>query len=128
MRLICIIFYQNYARELLQLFSLGLYQLNDAGTIQVGSDGHEIRTYRNHDISEYAKVFVGFAKQAKRGNVEDVSSSEYDRNEIDPLQIFAEKKDHFPKVGPMLSVSKRNKFCICLTLCTTLFPTAWHEQ
>ena len=83
----------------MQLFSLGLYGLNDDGTIQVNDDGHEVRTYKNHDISEYAKVFVGFAKQAKRGNVEDVSSIENGQNAIDPLQVFAEKKDHFPKAS-----------------------------
>jgi len=88
----------------LQLFSLGLYKLNDDGTIQTDPNGHEIRTYKNHDISEYAKVFVGFKKQVKRGNVEDVTLPEYEQNEIDPLRIIAENKDHFPKV-------RRNKTC-----------------
>ena len=90
---------KNYARELLQLFSVGLYKLNDDGTIQTDSNGHEIRTYTNHDISEYARVFVGFQRQPKRGNIEDVTLPEWERNEIDPLLINADLKDHFPKVS-----------------------------
>lgn len=78
---------------------MGLYKLNDDGTIQTDSNGHEIRTYTNHDISEYARVFVGFQRQPKRGNIEDVTLPEWERNEIDPLLINADLKDHFPKVS-----------------------------
>lgn len=89
-------FLQNFARELLQLFSVGLHLLNDDGTVKTDLTGHELRTYTNRDISEYAKVFVGLNKQPNRGNIEGVSFSQ---NEIDPLEIVVENKDHFPKVS-----------------------------
>jgi uncharacterized protein (DUF1800 family) len=50
---------ENYARELMQLFSIGLYQLNQDGTRQQDADGNEIPTYSNADIREFARVFTG---------------------------------------------------------------------
>ncbi len=50
---------QNYAREIMQLFTIGLYQLNDDGTRKVDSSGNFIPTYNNNDIAEMAKVFTG---------------------------------------------------------------------
>lgn len=49
---------ENYAREVMQLFSIGLYQLNIDGT-RVVQNGSEVPTYDNDDISEFAKVFTG---------------------------------------------------------------------
>ena len=50
---------ENYAREVLQLFSIGLYELNIDGTRKKDSEGNDIPTYTNSDIIEYAKVFTG---------------------------------------------------------------------
>ncbi|MDG1915955.1 MAG: DUF1800 family protein [Crocinitomix sp.] len=51
---------ENYAREIMQLFSIGLYELNQDGTYQLDTDGNPIPTYNNEDIKEFAKVFTGF--------------------------------------------------------------------
>jgi uncharacterized protein (DUF1800 family) len=50
---------ENYAREIMQLFSIGLYKLNVDGTHQLDQDGDAIPTYDNNDIKELAKVFTG---------------------------------------------------------------------
>lgn len=50
---------ENYAREILQLFSIGLYELNIDGTRKQDSLGNDIPTYDNDDIIEFAKVFTG---------------------------------------------------------------------
>lgn len=50
---------ENYAREVMQLFSIGLYQLNNDGTHKMDEKGHSIPTYDNKDISEMARVFTG---------------------------------------------------------------------
>lgn len=50
---------ENYAREVMQLFSLGLVQLNLDGTPKL-SGGATIDTYSNADITELAKVFTGY--------------------------------------------------------------------
>jgi uncharacterized protein (DUF1800 family) len=50
---------QNYAREIMQLFTIGLYELNDDGTRKLDGNGNYIPTYNNEDIAEMAKVFTG---------------------------------------------------------------------
>ena len=51
---------ENFAREVMQLFSIGLWQLNRDGTRQVDGQGRFIPTYDNGDITELARVFTGF--------------------------------------------------------------------
>ena len=51
---------ENYAREVLQLFSIGLYQLNKDGTQKLGSDGQPIATYDQDTVEGFAHVFTGF--------------------------------------------------------------------
>lgn len=50
---------ENYAREVMQLFSIGLYELNNDGSRKLDADGELIPTYDNADIREFAKVFTG---------------------------------------------------------------------
>lgn len=52
---------ENYAREVMQLFTIGLWQLNDDGTQQLGSTGQPIPTYSNTDVKGLAAVFTGFS-------------------------------------------------------------------
>jgi uncharacterized protein (DUF1800 family) len=51
---------ENYAREVLQLFSMGLYQLNIDGTEKADATGRKIETYQQSDISQLAQVFTGY--------------------------------------------------------------------
>lgn len=50
---------ENYAREIMQLFSIGLYELNIDGSRQQDGAGNDIPTYDNDDIKELAQVFTG---------------------------------------------------------------------
>lgn len=52
---------ENYARELMQLFSVGLYELNNDGTTKTDGSGQLIPTYGNDDIADLAKVFTGLS-------------------------------------------------------------------
>ena len=52
---------ENYAREVMQLFTIGLYQLNDDGTQKLDGNGQPIPTYSNLDVMGLAKVFTGFS-------------------------------------------------------------------
>jgi uncharacterized protein (DUF1800 family) len=52
---------ENFARELMQLFTIGLHELNPDGTVQVRSDGKPIETYGNADVMALAKVFTGWS-------------------------------------------------------------------
>jgi uncharacterized protein (DUF1800 family) len=51
---------ENYAREVLQLFTIGLYKLNTDGSLQLNAQGQPIETYDNNDIQGLAKVFTGW--------------------------------------------------------------------
>jgi uncharacterized protein (DUF1800 family) len=47
---------ENYARELMQLFTIGLMQLNPDGTVAAGNN----ETYEPEDVSGLARVFTGW--------------------------------------------------------------------
>ncbi len=49
---------ENYARELMQLFTIGLHRLNMDGTV-VTSAGAPVETYTPADVSGLARVFTG---------------------------------------------------------------------
>ena len=55
---------ENYAREIMQLFTIGLFMLNQDGTRQLDSEGNFIPTYDNDDINELARVFTGLGPGA----------------------------------------------------------------
>lgn len=50
---------ENYAREIMQLFTIGLWELNPDGTRKLDVQGEPIPTYDNGDITELARVFTG---------------------------------------------------------------------
>lgn len=52
---------ENYAREVMQLFSIGLFELNTDGSERIDANGRPIPTYDNSDIGEFAKVFTGLS-------------------------------------------------------------------
>ena len=51
---------ENYAREIMQLFSVGLDELNDDGSTIKDAQGVPIPTYDQNTIKEFAKVFTGY--------------------------------------------------------------------
>lgn len=51
---------ENYAREVMQLFTIGLYKLNTDGSLQLNVQGQPIETYDNNDIQGLARVFTGW--------------------------------------------------------------------
>jgi uncharacterized protein (DUF1800 family) len=51
---------ENYAREVQQLFTIGLNQLNPDGSLKLGADGLPIPTYDQDEIVQMANVFTGW--------------------------------------------------------------------
>jgi len=80
---------ENFAREVQQLFSMGLWELNTNGTRKLDGLGQPIPTYGNAQITEFARVFTGlwFGGQAwgNGGWTDDDSSV--------PMQMWAAKHD-----------------------------------
>jgi uncharacterized protein (DUF1800 family) len=51
---------ENYGREIMQLFTLGLTRLNTDGTPALDSNGRSIPTYTQADVADVAKAFTGW--------------------------------------------------------------------
>ncbi|MBP9194543.1 MAG: DUF1800 domain-containing protein [Saprospiraceae bacterium] len=62
---------QNFAREIMQLFTIGLYELNEDGSRRKDSLGNDIPTYNNTHIAELAKVFTGLGIGASLEGMDD---------------------------------------------------------
>jgi uncharacterized protein (DUF1800 family) len=58
---------ENYARELLQLFSLGVYMLNIDGSVQTDGQGRPIPAYNEDVIEGYAYLFTGWTYPPRPG-------------------------------------------------------------
>jgi len=51
---------ENYAREIMQLFAIGLVQLNLDGSVKLNAQGNPIPTYDQTTVKELARVFTGW--------------------------------------------------------------------
>lgn len=61
---------ENYAREIMQLFTIGLWELNIDGTLRLDGNGDPVPTYGQADIEQMARVFTGLCRY-------DQSDSQY---------------------------------------------------
>ncbi|MET0752280.1 MAG: DUF1800 family protein [Pyrinomonadaceae bacterium] len=53
---------ENYAREILQLFNIGLFMLNQDGTLQRDQNNQPIPTYDQNTVNNFTKVFTGWTR------------------------------------------------------------------
>ena len=90
---------ENYARELMQLFSIGLYQIEMDGSRKTDpSTGAPLNTYTNEDIMSFARVWTGWDEQPIRSNIANINEAGFSNdNNIDHMKLFAETRDKFPK-------------------------------
>ncbi|MFK8014500.1 MAG: DUF1800 family protein [Gammaproteobacteria bacterium] len=51
---------ENFAREMMQLFTIGVQMLNLDGTAQLDGNSNPIPTYNQADIEEFARVYTGW--------------------------------------------------------------------
>jgi uncharacterized protein (DUF1800 family) len=84
---------ENYAREVMQLFSIGLVQLNPDGTLALGADGLPVPTYDQNTITEMAKVFTGWAYPSTDLTRFRSAGSNY----FSPMQLFPAFHDNTAK-------------------------------
>jgi uncharacterized protein (DUF1800 family) len=84
---------ENYAREVQQLFTIGLWELNLDGTRKLDIYGQPIPTYGNQEITEFARVFTGLWFGGQGWGDGGWSDDDY----TVPMQMWAEKHDFAPK-------------------------------
>ena len=85
---------ENFAREFMQLFTIGLWKLEMNGTYTLDDKGDRIETYDNEDIKDFSRIWTGFNFRPVRGNIESAGTD----NEVDPMKINSLWRDEFPKM------------------------------
>jgi uncharacterized protein (DUF1800 family) len=90
---------ENFAREIMQLMSIGLYQLNQDGTLKT-SGGKPIETYTHDDVAGLAKVFTGWSwagpdQTAQRFGGAGITA--YTAREWTPMQMYPAYHSTSPK-------------------------------
>lgn len=91
---------ENFAREIMQLFTIGLWQLETNGTRKTYPAGHQlagqfIPTYSNADITELARVFTGLTWADSAGfNPSNLTNG----TRLLPMKIWDAYHDCDPKV------------------------------
>ena len=77
---------ENYAREFMQLFTIGLVELNNDGTQKLDSNANPIPTYNQSDIEGLAHVFTGWTW----GNAPKFKWWDQNRDLNGPMRAFQE--------------------------------------
>lgn len=87
---------ENYGREVMQLFSIGLYQLNLDGTEKRDGSGNKIETYTQSDITNIARVFTGwdFDTTQNKPTVEPVSGRTIPSTDFTRLPMLLKPANH----------------------------------
>ncbi len=68
---------ENYGREFLQLFTIGLYKLAPDGTRQLDAGGAPMATYEQAAIGEFSRVFTGWTYPVMPGATPRASNPAY---------------------------------------------------
>ena len=75
---------ENYAREVMQLFTIGLDELNQDGTAKLDANGNTIATYGQAEIEGFARVFTGWTFAGSE------TFKRKSRDYVAPMQAFEE--------------------------------------
>jgi uncharacterized protein (DUF1800 family) len=86
---------ENYAREIMQLFSIGLARLNPDGTVKLDGRGAPIPTYDQNVIEGFSHVFTGWTFATAAGATPDFPNPENDAAQMELIEAH-----HYP--GPKL--------------------------
>jgi hypothetical protein len=107
---------ENYAREVMQLFSIGLYMLNDDGTYQIDANGTPKNSYTQNDVTQMAKVFTGLSDDNGQFPVEAAFNTH--RCRTVPMRAFESYHDKSEKVvlGSVIPQNQKTKKDIDMAL------------
>jgi uncharacterized protein (DUF1800 family) len=86
---------ENYAREVMQLFTIGLNMLQPDGTLALDANGLPIATYNQTTITEMAKVFTGWSYYTTNPTTATFRTGRADY--IDPMVLFSGYHDDSAK-------------------------------
>lgn len=84
---------ENFAREIMQLFSIGLYEMAPDGRYKTTTEGDLIPTYDNETIKELARVFTGLTFKPVEGRNFFWSGNDF----LYPMEMYQPEHDTDPK-------------------------------
>jgi uncharacterized protein (DUF1800 family) len=87
---------ENYARELLQLFSIGTWDLNNDGSQRLDGGGNPIPSYSQATIANFARALTGWTYPPMPGATSGNSNPEYFVGDVVPTSN-ASRHDTDPK-------------------------------
>jgi len=82
---------QNYAREIMQLFTVGLVKLNLDGSVQKDNSGNPLPTYTQKEVEQMSNTLTGWASKPTQNTGE--SAWQYDVDYINPMVAYANHHD-----------------------------------
>ncbi|MBC8097614.1 MAG: DUF1800 family protein, partial [Akkermansiaceae bacterium] len=104
---------ENYAREILQLFSAGLNRMWPDGTLVLSSEGNVIPTYNQEVVLGFARVFTGW---------------DYYQTNQPNGRLPAGWAANANYINPMVLVPSRHELGTKLLLDNVVLPRAWGSQ
>jgi uncharacterized protein (DUF1800 family) len=88
---------ENYARELMQLFTIGLVELEQDGRVRLDTMGQPIPTYTQPIIEGFAHAYTGWTYAfAPNGNF--LQARPTAANQVVPMQLYPNFHDTGPKL------------------------------
>ena len=89
---------ENYAREVEQLFTIGLYQLTPDGNYVTDPSGRPYESYTNTQITEFAKVFTGLTDEDHNPSPKGTGTGQTDfpsakANYTEPMKMWPGQHD-----------------------------------
>jgi uncharacterized protein (DUF1800 family) len=86
---------ENYAREVMQLFTIGLVELGNDGSVKADEHGRPIPTYNQDVVKGFAKVYTGWNYA---GASSFAAANQNDDNQVVPMQLYPSFHDQGSKL------------------------------
>jgi len=86
---------ENYAREVMQLFTIGLVELENDGSVKTDQHGEPIPTYDQDVVKGFAKVYTGWNYA---GASSFSTANQTDDNQVVPMQLYPSFHDEGSKL------------------------------
>lgn len=109
---------ENYARELKQLFTIGLFMLNQDGTLQLDGSNNPIPTYDQNVVNNFTKVLTGWNFCQTPGTCPNVVVGSV--NFIDPVLLNTNNHDLTAKTLLTYPGSTTTNIGACPGACSTV--------
>ena len=103
---------ENFARELMQLFTIGLWELDEEGKPYLDETRKRIPTYSTTDITNFARAWTGFEQAPYRDDVNAIDTT----SDMDPMLINPKSRDDYPKTKLKLSGYIGDEYPLCTDL------------